>query len=209
MERKESALWERGGRVNSQHQTDRDTSPETVQLPSKPKRGAKCQRERDDIVTHEVGIPAKLLLASTAQQAVANGRGAVEELHGGTDGHSSRDKTNDVLVGGEQKGELVPEHGQQSHVEETHEHAGIGGYLGAGLSRVYESGADEVGNARRGGDGDGEGDLECCRGDGHQDGLRCEVLGAELSRGKSQDLKGEPFGLDHDHSWDRQADHRT
>lgn len=140
---------------------------------------------------------------------MADGREAVEDLHDGADGHGSGNEADDVGVGGEEEGQLVAEDGEEGDVEEADEEAGAGGDLGAGLGRVDEARADEVGHAGRGGDGDGEGDLEGRRGDGHEDALGREVLGAELARGESQDLKGEPLGLDHDHAWDGETDHGT
>lgn len=32
---------------------------------------------------------------------------------------------------------------------------------------------------------------------------------AEIGGGEREDLEGEPFGFDHDESWDGEADHRT
>ncbi|KAK1256049.1 hypothetical protein MKX07_008308 [Trichoderma sp. CBMAI-0711] len=72
---------------------------------------------------------------------------------------------------------------------------------------VNQASANQVGHARRRGNGHGEGDLVrdgCNRRD---DALGREVIGPEAAGQERQDFKSEPLGFDHDHTRQRQPDH--
>lgn len=63
-------------------------------------------------------------------------------------------------------GDVAAEAGEEDDVEEADGGGGAAGYFCGDLGWVCEGGADEVGDSGRGGDGDGEGDLEGAGGDG-------------------------------------------
>lgn len=119
------------------------------------------------------------------------------------------DESDDVRVGGEELGDVVPQRGEEDDVQGADEDGGDESDFGRRAGGRGEGGADEVGDARAGRDGDGEGDLEGDAIEGGEDGLGGQVGGAEVGGREGEDFEGQPFGFDHDEAWQREANHRT
>lgn len=147
-----------------QAQRDRVARPEPVQLPAEPKGRGHTNRHGDDVVAKQLDIAADLLAAEPAQDAVAASGEGVEELERGAQGQSLGDEVDDARVAGEELGDVVPEAGEEDHIEEADGCGGEAGDAGAGFGGGGEGRANEVGDAGGGGDGEGEGDSELTRG---------------------------------------------
>ena len=168
---------------------------------------SKTDRHGNDIITEQLDPTADLLPSQATQDAVAICGQGIKELKGGADGEDVGDDGDDGFVRGEEVGDVVLETGEDEDVEAADDGRTDEANLGGGASRRGESGADEVGNARGGGDGEWEWDLE---GDGCQGGndrLGGEDSDAEVACAEGEDLESETFGFDHEKPGEGELDH--
>ena len=97
--------------LNNSHQPQRNrhSSPEPIQPPPQPEGRAHANRHRDHIVAKQLHVPAHLLPAEPAQDAVAAGGEGVEELERGAEWEDLGDERDHGGVAGEELGDVVSE----------------------------------------------------------------------------------------------------
>lgn len=148
------------------------------------------------VVADDVDEGADPLAAHAAQDAAARPVEPVGDLEEGDEGHDRGDEAHDAVVVAEQAAEDVlggHERGEDGGAQRGAQHGGaVRGAAGlAGPPR-----AEQVAQARRGGDAEAEGHRVDDLVGRHDDALRGERDRAEAARGEGDDLEGPPLGAD-------------
>ena len=115
---KNVGVTRRGG-VDKQQKAKRNTRPQAHEIPSQAKAQTERDGQGDDIVSEEVHVTTDFLATDTPQQTVRDRSHAIEQLHNGTNGKRLGHQLDHLRVLGEQQCDLVSEHREERHVEET------------------------------------------------------------------------------------------
>jgi hypothetical protein len=94
---------------NLQSQSQRNTTPQPLQLPPQSKRRPERNRHRNHIVAKQIHISPDLLSSEAAKQTITVGGEGIEELEGGAEREDGGDEVDDALVIGEELGNVVAE----------------------------------------------------------------------------------------------------
>ncbi|KAG7693838.1 hypothetical protein KL930_004326 [Ogataea haglerorum] len=182
------------------HHADPEANEPHVQVEAARKR----DRQRENVVAHEIEPAADVLAALATQHAAADTGDGVVHLVRGADDQDLAGKLDDLGVAREAGDDCLAETHEQRGVDRAKEHRHPRGRVRRLDGGVLGRRADEPGHSGRRGDRDGERDLVDGRAGRGHDGLRRERGGAELGRRKRDDLEREPLGLDHDHAGARE-----
>lgn len=105
--------------MNSHQEPNRNSEPQTSELPVKPNSKIEGQRQRNKVVARQIGVPPNLLPPKAPQQAMGHGRDCVEQLHRRANRQRLGHDVDDLAVLREKQRYVVPEDSQERHVEQA------------------------------------------------------------------------------------------
>jgi len=163
------------------------------------------QGQRAAVVADEVDGGADVLAAHAAQAAAAGAVEAVSDLEERDVRQDPGRQGDDARVVVEDAGEVVAGAHQDGQHHAAQDHAEPGGRVGRAGCAAGVPGAEEVTDARGGGDAHAEGDRVHHLVGGHDDALGRERDRAQSARGEGDDLERPPLRADVDDAQEGEA----